>query len=702
MKRIQLALAALWLSCIAGIAATSLGNVPISQMPIATNVLETAWFPIIQPLPGRTTNDNFRVNLPTLRQSIGVGDTLWTNANQVYTPTQFQSNLVAYGVESYFTLDARGAFITSLYQNPVLLAAGTNALSAANIGYLLLQASTTTASDTILRLDSGSALGQHLWLQNYTSNAFTLFNGDELTDNAAQHLVLSGGNWTPSVPGDTIVLFRTILGWSEERRFGGSTNVVTSDLWATDGTYLYPQNPVLFPLISQGLYVDTNTFTWWGAPVPYSGDVLVSMGPDDSGQTKDIVVGVFDPASASLNDSSLRYTAGPNISTLQLFSQLGGDDYRSLGFSVGVPAYWYLTDTVGGLSTNLFFYDPAGLQGVATWRLGGYTNATLPVLALHNGDVDATDNAILTVEPNGSIAIGTSTLSDFGGDLGGLSIAHAAHTELGETDNAGFWFQGLTNNNTMGLVSGVARTSGAVLSTLWQTNGFQRGFAFSVGPDFMFVQASDTNGTTRIYMDPHADDAITSLAYVFDTETPWSVHPIAAIRNAGTNILTFGPLEQVNFSTTNVLYRSGSDLHYTNGLNTTVFGYYVDSPNGSAVFGVNGSNGQAVVEPTGLNVPVFIHAGGAASGLFVGATALQPGAENISIGANTSNGAFTNSFVKGETHIVGQNDGLGNYAWVRCFVTNGIAVFDFANGGSGVAPTSISFRTNGVEVGHFP
>ncbi len=35
-------------------------NVPISEMVITTNVLDNAYFPLIQPYPGRTTNDNFR------------------------------------------------------------------------------------------------------------------------------------------------------------------------------------------------------------------------------------------------------------------------------------------------------------------------------------------------------------------------------------------------------------------------------------------------------------------------------------------------------------------------------------------------------------------------------------------------------------------------------------------------------------------
>lgn len=43
-------------------AAQPTANVPISQMSIANTLQTNAWIPIIQPLPGRTTNDNFRVS----------------------------------------------------------------------------------------------------------------------------------------------------------------------------------------------------------------------------------------------------------------------------------------------------------------------------------------------------------------------------------------------------------------------------------------------------------------------------------------------------------------------------------------------------------------------------------------------------------------------------------------------------------------
>jgi hypothetical protein len=57
-------MAVAWMAAAAS-AATPTSNVPISQMPIATSLKTNAWIPIIQPLPGRTTNDNFRVS-PTV------------------------------------------------------------------------------------------------------------------------------------------------------------------------------------------------------------------------------------------------------------------------------------------------------------------------------------------------------------------------------------------------------------------------------------------------------------------------------------------------------------------------------------------------------------------------------------------------------------------------------------------------------------
>lgn len=75
-------------------AATPTGNIPIGQMPIAPVLKTNAWFPIIQPDTGKTTNDNFRVSTLTLVQAL-----LSTNApgGTTYVTNTFTTNLVING-----------------------------------------------------------------------------------------------------------------------------------------------------------------------------------------------------------------------------------------------------------------------------------------------------------------------------------------------------------------------------------------------------------------------------------------------------------------------------------------------------------------------------------------------------------------------------------------------------------------------------
>lgn len=67
-------------------------TVPISAMPIVTNVLDNAYFPLIQPYPGRTTNDNFRATTANIFQGRGTGT--FTN---IYVTNLFVTNLIMLG-----------------------------------------------------------------------------------------------------------------------------------------------------------------------------------------------------------------------------------------------------------------------------------------------------------------------------------------------------------------------------------------------------------------------------------------------------------------------------------------------------------------------------------------------------------------------------------------------------------------------------
>ena len=73
-------------------------NVPISQMPISGTLQTNAWFPIIQPLPGRTTNDNARIAPSVIVDYISAHGGI-TTTNTVYTNTVYTNAIL---VTNYF------------------------------------------------------------------------------------------------------------------------------------------------------------------------------------------------------------------------------------------------------------------------------------------------------------------------------------------------------------------------------------------------------------------------------------------------------------------------------------------------------------------------------------------------------------------------------------------------------------------------
>lgn len=248
-------------------AATPTDNVPISAMPITTNVQEQAYFPLIQKYPGRSTNDNFRATISTLFHgragetvtnlavtniyvsnifattiyttnlfytNINGADPLWTNIANVLQPTAGTSVLVS-NLSSAESLTALNSFFmpTSLTSNMV---AGENDLSVYQVGSMLLQGSSTNPDDTVVNLNSGGT-GQFLFIENGPSSGFTIFDGQPLWDASGLIVLMPGlGDWRPTQRGETMFLRKSQnQNWQEVGRFGGTTNSTSGEsLWKTN------------------------------------------------------------------------------------------------------------------------------------------------------------------------------------------------------------------------------------------------------------------------------------------------------------------------------------------------------------------------------------------------------------------------------------------------------------------------------------
>jgi hypothetical protein len=94
----------LWLAIVLSLSARAFvtNNIPISQLPLTTNVLDTAYFPLIQPYPGRTTNDTFRASTADIfkgRGTISATNIYVINlyATNIYSTNLFITNIVLNG-----------------------------------------------------------------------------------------------------------------------------------------------------------------------------------------------------------------------------------------------------------------------------------------------------------------------------------------------------------------------------------------------------------------------------------------------------------------------------------------------------------------------------------------------------------------------------------------------------------------------------
>jgi hypothetical protein len=195
-------------------------------------------------------------------------NSLWTNVLESglhdYYPSQAEDSLQATNIVSQKTLAVNGVLriLTTFLTN---LVAGPNNVALDNIGNVKLQSSDPTAQ---LRLGFGNG-DNSLLLLNYVGDGtpLTLLNGDSIWDNPGFHLYLSGGDWTPTNPGETMLLYANPFGWAEVARFGGSTNVLTENLWKFSGGYLQPVD------LTQPLF-------WTNALVMGSGSSILRSGAD--------------------------------------------------------------------------------------------------------------------------------------------------------------------------------------------------------------------------------------------------------------------------------------------------------------------------------------------------------------------------------------------------------------------------------------
>jgi hypothetical protein len=162
-----------------------------------------------------------------------------------------------------------------------------------------------------------------------------------------------------------------------------------------------------------------------------------------------------------------------------------------------------------------------------------------------------------------------------------------------------------------------------------------------------------------------------------------------------TNQIVFGP------GTTNVLYRSGEDLYYTNGSTTPAF-VLLNGSGKTAQFTMT-SGGGAIVEAANGQVARLISSG--SGGVEYWANDFHPittgGASLSSTNINTQ---WLDLGLTGVARVMGYFNSFTNYSWLAISHTgtNGAAVLDSQSAGIAGNPRNFKFNFNGTNLFSMP
>lgn len=319
------------------------------------------------------------------------------------------------------------------------------------------------------------------------------------------------------------------------------------------------------------------------------------------------------------------------------------------------------------------------VQGDHLWNLTNGVMYTAPELVTNRWEFRESGIPQLTIGTNGILYPGSNSFSYFGATAMVLSAVRLPDT--GEGQLGGIQIYSVSTNG-FGAFDANVQTNFSFTGVSWNPNdGFTAGRQADLNANATEANLtiSDIDGGNRVVW----TDAGTGAIY----------------DAAGDQQLFFGPDPSITWGTgtPHKLYRLDNYLIWTNdNINGAWFGTSSDQIN----FGYFGSAGNTarVIGPTAIYLQGNESVGAYA---VVNASSLVPspdGALSLGTAANQWNGAWiTNALT-----IAATNDHAGNYSWVKCFVTNGVAVFDFQNAGTGTAPSKFSFMFNGVEQGHIP
>ncbi len=379
-------------------------------------------------------------------------NSLWTNVFEFgqhdYYPSQAEDQLQATNIVALASMNVDGVFRIGPtgFTN---LVAGPNNVDLTGIGYLQVISSDSTAQ---LRLGGGPGPTSFLLVSflGDPSATFTLKNGDAVWDTPSLFIQLRGGDWTPQLSGETMLLFQNGEGWAELERFGGSTNVLTENLWVVT-------NGVLQAV------TQTNQTELW-AP---SGKPVV----------------IIDPAA---NNSVFINATFPNVN-FETGGRTATIGYTTGAFDLSLPTG--TSDQVLFGSTNLFKLDYVGGYGSITWG-PGTTNS----MARVGSDIVVTNSS---TDPKFILLNGSANGVELEAQsLTGFLSAAGSSTTVGLRAGSS---QVILSSGVLEPVVDVHESLGneqQSWSSIWSTNLTIRGFKDATGTNYsrLVVSHTGTNG----------------------------------------------------------------------------------------------------------------------------------------------------------------------------------------------------------------
>lgn len=298
---------------------------------------------------------------------------------------------------------------------------------------------------------------------------------------------------------------------------------------------------------------------------------------------------------------------------------------------------------------------------------------------------------VMAIGNDGSLLPGVASATYYGSSPS-LALGFLNDTDTG---GSGAFDLVLTGGSGTGTRQGYVELAGSPISAqlsanTYLDNGDGISASISVGTNEITGFYSAWNSTNLITLRPFWPDQLNDAAHTLDTAIPYSQGYLLALKNNQTNQLAFGPDARITFGpgTTNVLYRSGTDLVYTNAALTNQL--RVVNGNGNALsLGFKPSGNPYIYSSTGViytDPAVFV------------AGSLQPNG-TTSLGLDSSSGYWSGVYLAGTMYINGFGPGTTNYSRLAFSHTgtNGAVVIDSQAAGTAGNSRPFMFADNGTN-----